>query len=368
MYPGELHCLGNAVRLLGSPACAHWPSCTPPPYTAPHIPHALPTHPPTPNPPTHPGPGPCSTWDSAGDQPGEGRLRAELQLLSVLPPEELLCPLSAAAAAEAAAGAATSHQGAAGGCSPIVHLGLAGQRGSSAPELVTVQSAAGGVAVLRPRGRDRPEAGKGLREEARWGWGGACQWCTALLWAVWSAQRGSQAGAGLRCVVRCALLLRDCCPLTSPASPGVRFAVQVTVRVQAGTPLAAARAHLAQLTLLGPSGIAALPAGAAASAATARTASPGDLQWGACGGLNGSAVVAAVEQEPHGHAAYAVADDGRLLVLLLGGSGGKKGCQVRAVGVGGTAALLFLHLNVLATGHPVPASAHGVGGGYCPGL
>ncbi len=115
-------------------------------------------------------------------------------------------------------------------------------------------------------------------------------------------------------------------------------------RVQPGSPILGGRASQATLTLLGPEGVAALPASAAAPGSVSAQQAPGlspagdgapqasccgpAPQWSPCGGLNGSALLAAAFQEPRGHAAYAVTASGRLVLLALAGNGGKKGCQV----------------------------------------
>lgn len=105
----------------------------------------------------------------------------------------------------------------------------------------------------------------------------------------------------------------------------VAVAVRVTQRLHPGVPVAAVRAQAALLTLLGPDGVAALPCGIAVTAPPA----PAAPAWSPCGGLDGAALVAAAFLEPQGHGAFAVTSDGRLVVLYMGGNGGKKGCQVR---------------------------------------
>ncbi len=108
----------------------------------------------------------------------------ELQPLSVLPPEELLCTAAAASAAAAAADAppgsgsapSDSRSGLASGeapCAPITQLGTPGSRAGRGPNgLLTVVSAAGGVAVIQFEGRQQPGAGGFPGRQAAGGWVG----------------------------------------------------------------------------------------------------------------------------------------------------------------------------------------------------
>lgn len=101
-------------------------------------------------------------------------------------------------------------------------------------------------------------------------------------------------------------------------------AVKVIRQLHAGTPVLAARTLSATLTLLGPAGIAALPAGAAGPAAP-EVPPP---QWNPCVGLGDSPLVAAAFQDSQGFLAYGLTQAGDVAVLAINGNGGKRGCQV----------------------------------------
>ncbi|GAB4814062.1 hypothetical protein N2152v2_001108 [Parachlorella kessleri] len=199
----------------------------------------------------------------------------DVQLLAVLPPEQLLCgevwPGNVGADSGSSSGVGDGFADQEPFCTAIVQLGTAGGRGGRGPAgLVTAASATGAVAVLRLEGRQQFDA------------------------------------------------------------------VRVVQRVQAGPSLLAARAQQATLTLLGSLGISALPAssGPLGSSSGASSVSDGGQspqpQWSTCGGLNGSALLAGAFLEPQAHAAFAVTDTGRLVALALAGHGGRKGCQVRS--------------------------------------
>lgn len=119
-------------------------------------------------------------------------------------------------------------------------------------------------------------------------------------------------------------------PSYPPAPPAAARAVRVALRLPLGSSaVVAARMQHALLTLLGQDGVAALPAGPASVVGSAPiTHSASQLLWSPCAGLNDTRILAGLFQEPQGHNALAATADGRLVVLAVGGNGGRKGCQV----------------------------------------
>ncbi|KAI3431455.1 hypothetical protein D9Q98_004507 [Chlorella vulgaris] len=120
--------------------------------------------------------------------------------------------------------------------------------------------------------------------------------------------------------------------------PSIKEA-QVVRRVTLDQQPLAARLSSATAMLLGGSGSASqrtsMPAaskGQSAGKPGTAPAAPAQLVFKPCSGLNGSSLIAAVFDHQHTSRAFAVADDGRLLSLVLGGEkNAHSGCRVRAV-------------------------------------
>ncbi|KAL4856410.1 hypothetical protein ACK3TF_003207 [Chlorella vulgaris] len=120
--------------------------------------------------------------------------------------------------------------------------------------------------------------------------------------------------------------------------PSIKEAQEVR-RVTLDEQPLAARLSSATATLLGGSGSAsqrtsmpAAPKGQSVGKPGTAPAAPAQLVFKPCSGLNGSSLIAAVFDHQHDSRAYAVADDGRLLSLVLGGEkNAHSGCRVRAV-------------------------------------